>query len=67
MYDEDDKVMAEEAIENAVQYLRLEENKSQSKIDRALKMIRRECAFLREEFPESYVLKEGFFLPGELD
>lgn len=67
MYDEDDKRLAEDAIETALQYLRLEQNKSQYKIERALKMIKCEYKFLMEEFPASYVLEEGFFLPGELD
>lgn len=67
MYDEDDKRLAEDAIETALQYLRLEQNKSQYKRGRAIKMIKCEYKFLMEEFPESYVLEEGFFLPGELD
>ena len=67
MYNEEDKLSSEDRIENALYYLRGEGNKSPEKIQRFKKTIKNEVQFLKEEFPESYVLGEGFFLPTDLD
>ena len=67
MYQEEDKCRSEERIENALYYLRHEGNKSAEKIQRFKKTIKNEVRFLKEEFPTSYVLEDGFFLPTELD
>ena len=67
MYDEEDKSSSEDRIENALYYLRHEGNKSPEKIQRFKKTLKLEVQFLKEEFPNSYVLQDGFFLPTELD
>ena len=67
MYNEEDKCRSEDRIENALYYLRHEGNKSIDKIQRFKKTIKNEVRFLKEEFPTSYVLEDGFFLPTELD
>lgn len=66
MYQEEDKLRSEDRIENALYYLRHEGNKSAEKIQRFKKTIRLEVQFLKGEFPNSYVLQEGFFLPTDL-
>ena len=67
MYNEEDQWSSEERIENALYYLRHEGNKSTDKIQRFKKTIKNEVRFLKEEFPTSYVLEDGFFLPTDLD
>ena len=67
MYQEEDKLSSEDRIENALYYLRHEGSKSPEKIQRFKKTLKLEVQFLKEEFPNSYVLQDGFFLPTELD
>lgn len=67
MYQEEDKLSSEDRIENALYYLRHEGSKSPEKIQRFKKTLKNEVRFLKEEFPTSYVLEDGFFLPTELD
>lgn len=62
-----DKLDSEDRIELALQYLRGYDRKSQDKIQRSKKTVVNEVKFLKDNFPDSYVLQEGFFLPGELD
>lgn len=59
-YSEQDNVEFE--IENALQYLRGEESKSQYKIDKNKNLIARNIKWLKENAPDSIFLTEGFDL-----
>lgn len=59
-YDEQDQV--ENQIENALQYLRGDESKSQHKIDKNKKVIARNISWLKENAAHSYILSDGFDL-----
>lgn len=55
-----DKETAEEYVEDSLTYLRHEERKSPAKVNFHKKIIKRELAFLKANFPDSYVLADGF-------
>lgn len=59
MYITEDQEIAEHAIENALQVLRMEgiENLSKYKRNRARSIVRVELDFLKQCFPDSYALK----------
>jgi len=59
-YDEQDQV--ENQIENALQYLRGDESKSQHKIDKSKKTIARNISWLKENADSSYILSVDFDL-----
>ena len=59
-YSEQDQVEFE--IENALQYLRGDESKSQYKIDKNKNLIVRNIKWLKENAPDSVFLTEGFDL-----
>ena len=59
-YSEQDEVEFE--IENALQYLRGDESKSQYKIDKNKNLIARNLKWLKENAPGSIFLTEGFDL-----
>ena len=59
-YSEQDQVEFE--IENALQYLRGDESKSQYKIDKNKNLIVRNIKWLKENAPDSIFLTEGFDL-----
>lgn len=60
LWTDDDKVQSEEYVEMSLGYLRHEGAKSPDKITRHKKTILRELQFLKENFPDSYVLADGF-------
>lgn len=66
-WEDQDKLDSEDRIEFALHYLRIEGRKSPEKIDRSKKTIVNEMKFLTENFPDSYVLREGFILSGEIE
>lgn len=57
---EEDRVLAENAIENSLDYFRHNEfgKTSKYKRDHHRKVIADEMDFLKENFPDSYILKE---------
>ena len=55
MYTIKDMEQAEDTFERAIQFLRLDENKSPHAIATYKDKAKRELEFLRDEFPESYV------------
>jgi len=57
---EEDREIAENAIENSLGYFRHTEfgQTSRYKRDHHRKVIKNEMEFLKENFPESYILKE---------
>ncbi len=59
MYTIENQEIAENAIENALQILRMEgiENLSKYKRNRARSIVRVELDFLKQCFPDSYALK----------
>lgn len=57
MYEQDDKELAENSVENALQLLRSREMTSTYRRNMARKVIRNELTFLQAEHPSSYVLK----------
>lgn len=54
--DEEDKLLAEDTVENALQYLRTSEPTSAYSRNKWRKLLKNELAFLQENFPHSYVL-----------
>ena len=55
-----DKETAESYIEDSLTYLRHEERKSPAKINFHKKVIKREMVFLKSNFPDSYILADGY-------
>lgn len=62
IWNEEDQFEAEDRVERAVVYLRHTEagKKSPHKTDCCVKTVKKEIQFLRDNFPDSYVLKQDF-------
>ena len=56
---DNEKDIVEDEIENALNYLRFEESKSQAKIYKNKSIIARNIAWLKENAPDSIFLTEG--------
>ncbi len=54
---DEDKMLAEDAVENAIQFLRSTDNSSVHQRNKYRKILKNELFFLKDSHPDSYVLK----------